>query len=79
MILLANGRQGDVFFVGLALERIRLAKHRLSNARFRQEKIRRKDVEEPSFGPVRHAMGVRMAPVNVDRDDRDEDRGVDEN
>ena len=47
--------------------------------RFRQEKVRRQNVEEPAFRPVRDVIGVRVTPVDVDRDDRDEDRGVDEN
>lgn len=79
MILLANGRQRDVLLVDLAVERIRRVEQRSSDVRLRQEKVRRENVEEPTFRPVRHVIGVRMAPVDVDRDDRDEDRRVDQN
>ena len=43
------------------------------------EDERRNDLKEESLDPVGHVMGVRMTPMDVQRENGDKDRCVDKN
>jgi hypothetical protein len=66
------------FLVVVVAIRLRTKDSR-TDARLSHEEQRRNDLEEPSFDPVGHVMRVRMTPMNVQRDDSDEDRRIDQN
>ena len=77
---ISGGNQVPFFSLVVVLLAILLGpEDRRADAWLGHEEKRRNDVEEPSFDPVRHVMGVRMTPVNVQGDDGDEDRSIDQN
>ena len=50
----------------------------VGDPRFGHEQQWWNDVKEPSLDPFWHVMRIGMTPVNVQRDDGDKDRGIDQ-
>lgn len=79
----------DVMFIGSSLVLLMLVflslflfvrlQNRAGDVWFRHEDEWWNDLKEPSFHPCRHVMRIRMSPMDIQGDDRDEDRSIDQN